>query len=153
MISLPREVEADPGHDAIRAQLGATCRPLWRGGKTAVPVLSLRPPLATALQAAHRAGHLVLGLERAAEALAVEAHGLDLAARRSTTSAGVRVSRLLLLSQDGAERLYRHVDRLALTHAPRVLVGVLSVAAATLGAAITGRDVPVKVVLVQRSEE
>jgi hypothetical protein len=63
---------------------------------------------------------------------------------------GVRVSRLLLLSQDGAERLYRHVDRLALTHAPRVIVGVLSVDAATLGAATTGRDAPVKVVLLQR---
>jgi hypothetical protein len=150
VIALPREVEADPGHGAIRAQLAVASRPLWRGGTTAVPVLSLRPPFAAALQAARRDGHLVLGLERATEALAAEAHGLDLAACRPTTGAGVRVSRLLLLSEDGAERLYRHVERLALKHAPRVLVVVLSVDAATLGGATTGRDAPVKVVLVQR---
>src|SRR5207244_13638512 len=53
---------------------------------------------------------------------------------------GARVSRLLLLSADGAERLYRHVERLALAHAPRVLVVALSADAATLGRATTGRD-------------
>jgi len=143
---LPREIEADPSHGAIRAQLAAVCRPLWRGGHASVPVVPLRPPFATALQAAHRDGHLVLGLERAEEALAAEARGLDLAA----ATAGARVSRLLLLSEDGAERLYRHVERLALTHAPRVLVLLLSADAATLGGATTGRDAAVKVVLVQR---
>ncbi len=93
-----------------------------------------------------RRGGLVLGLERAEEALAAEARGLDLAA----ATAGARVSRLLLLSEDGAERLYRHVERLALTHARRVLVLLLSADAATLGGVTTGRDVTVKVVLVQR---
>jgi hypothetical protein len=49
-----------------------------------------------------------------------------------------------------AERLYRHVERLALTHTPRVLLLVLSADAATLGHATTGRDAAVKVVLGQR---
>jgi hypothetical protein len=147
---LPREIEADPSHGAIRAQLAAVCRPLWQGGKASASVLPLRPPLATALRAAHVDGHLVLGLERAEEALAAEARGLDFAARRATSKAGARVSRLLLLSEDGAERLYRHVERLAFLHAPRVLVLVLSAGAATLGRATTGRDASVKVVLVQR---
>jgi hypothetical protein len=147
---LPREIEADPGHGAIRARLAAVCRPLWHGGKASVAVLPLCPALATALRAAHVDGHLALGLERAAEALTAEARGLDFAARRAATKAGARVSRLLLLSEDGAERLYRHVERLALTHAPRVLVLVLSADATTLGGATTGRDAPVKVVLVQR---
>ena len=113
-------------------------------------MLPLCPPLATALRAAHRDGHLVLGLERAEEALAAEARGLDFAARRATTRAGARVSRLLLLSEDGAERLYRHVERLALTRAPRVVVLLLFAGAATFGSAATGRDVTAKVVLVRR---
>jgi hypothetical protein len=145
---LPREIEADPAHEAIRARLASVARPLWPGGEASVPVLPLGPPLATALAAAYRAGHLVLGLERAEEALAAEARGLALAG----TTAGPRVSRLLLLSSDGAERLYRHVERLAMAHAPRVLVAMLSTDAATLGRATTGREAAVKVVLVHRKQ-
>src|SRR5207244_1517507 len=81
--SLPREIEADPDHEAIRARLAAPGRPLWAGGRVAVTVLPLGPSLASALGAAYRAGHLVLGLERAADALAAEAHGLALVGRRA----------------------------------------------------------------------
>src|SRR5437870_1342474 len=148
--SLPREIEADPDHEAIRARLAAPCRPLWPGGRMPVPILPLCPSLASALGAAYRGGHLVLGLERAEDALAAEAHGLALVARRAGTAAGARVSRLLLVSGDGAERLYRHVERLALEHAPRVLVVMVSTDAATLGRTTTGGEAAVKVVLAQR---
>ena len=147
---LPREIVADPGHEAIRARLGAVARPLWSGGRVPAPVLPLRPALATALGAAHRDGHLVLGLERAGEVLAAETRGLALLAQRAGTAAAARVSRLLLVSGDGAERLYRHGERLVIAHAPRVLVVMLSTDAATLGRTTTGREAPVKVVLAQR---
>ena len=149
---LPREIEADPGHEGIRARLAAVARPLWSGGRVPTPVLPLRPALAGALGAAYRGGHLVLGLERAEEALAAEARGLALVARRAGTRAGARVSRLLLVSDDGAERLYRHLERLAIAHAPRVLVVMLATDAATLGRATTGREAAVKVVLVRRKQ-
>lgn len=152
MAPLPREIEADPGHDAIRARLAADGRLLWSGARATVPVLPLDPALAGALGAAYRDGHLVLGLERAEEALAGEARGLAVIARRAGARAGARVSRLLLLSGDGAERLYRHVEQLAREHAPRVLVAMLSTDAATLGRATTGREAAVKVVLVQRKQ-
>ncbi len=84
--------------------------------------------------------------------LAAEARGLALVARRAGTTAGARVSRLLLVSGDGAERLYRHVERLALEYAPRVLVAMLSTDAATLGRTTTGREAAVKVVLAQRKQ-
>ena len=150
--SLPREIEADPDHEAIRARLAAPGRPLWPGGQVTVTVLPLSSSLASALGAAYRGGHLVLGLERADDVLAAEARGLALVARRAGTTAGARVSRLLLVSGDGAERLYRHVERLALEHAPRVLVAMLSTDAATLGRTTTGREAAVKVVLAQRKQ-
>jgi hypothetical protein len=142
---LPREIEADPDYDAIQARLAAESRRLWTGGPTTVPVLPLRPALASALGAAYREGHLVLGLERADEALGAEARGLTLVARPPRA----RVSRLLLVSDDGAERLYRHVERLGMTHTPRVLVAMLAADAAKVGLATTGREAAVKVVLVQ----
>jgi hypothetical protein len=111
-----------------------------------------RRPRGGALGAAYCAGHLVLGLEGADEALAGEARGLALVARRGGPARGPRVSRLLLLSDDGAERLYRHAERLAVAHKPRVLVLMLAADAATVGRSTTARDAAVKVVLVQHKQ-
>ena len=146
---LPRDIELDPAGDAIRTRLTAPGRPLWAGGQTVAPVLPLHAPFADALAAAYHGGHLVLGLEPATDALAAEAHGLALVARRPGAHSGARVSRLLLVSDDGAERLYRHAERLALEHAPRVLIAILAADAATLGRATTAREANVKLVLVQ----
>jgi len=112
-------------------------------------MLPFGPALADAFGVAGRDGQLVLGLERAGETLEAEARGLALTARRSGVAPGTRVSRLLLVTNDGAERLYRHVERLAIAHAPRVLVGMLGADATALGCATTGREAAVKVVLVR----
>ena len=149
---LPREIEADPAHEAIRARLAAAGRRLWSGGRAVVPVVPLRPALAAALAAAHRDGHLVLGFEGAEKALAAETHGLALVARRGGPAPGARVSRLLLLSNDGADRLYRHVERLVIAHAPRVQVLMLDADAGTVGRSTTARDPAVKVVLVRHKQ-
>jgi hypothetical protein len=141
---LPREIEDDPAAAAIRACLAEPGRRLWTGSTTAVPVLPLTRELVAALGTARGARQLVLGLEAVAEALANEAHGL---ARRPGGEGGRRVSRLLLVSEDGAERLYRHVDRLAAEYAPRVLVLMLACDAAALGRATTGGETAVKAVL------
>jgi hypothetical protein len=147
--ALPRTIECDAGHDAIRARLSAGTRRLWSGGGATVPVLPFGPALADALGVAGRNGQLVLGLERVEETLEAEARGLALTARRSGAAPSTRVSRLLLVTNDGAERLYRHAERLAVAHAPRVLVAMLGVDAATIGRASTGRKALVKVVLVR----
>src|SRR3989442_8646400 len=102
--SLPREIEADPDHEAIRARLAAPGRPLWPGGQVTVTVLPLSSSLASALGAAYRGGHLVLGLERADDALAAEARGLALAARRAGTTAGASGFRLPAASRHRARR-------------------------------------------------
>ena len=146
-IPLPREIEADPACAAsIRVRLADTGRLLWPGAREVVPVLPLGAALADALRATWRDGQLVLGLEGATAALATEARGL--AARPP----GMRVSRLLLLSDDGAERLYRHAERLAMVHAPRVLAAVVAANGAALGHATTGREVVVKAVLAQHKQ-
>jgi hypothetical protein len=142
-VALPREIEAGPDAAAIRAWLAEPGRRLWPGGDVCVPVLALGPALEAALGAARAGGRLVLGLEAIAETLANEARGLA----RPGAEKSARVSRLLLVSGDGAERLYRQVERLAVAHAPRLLVLLLACDALALGGATTGREAPVKAAL------
>jgi len=146
---LPREVEADPRAAAIRARLGASARPLWSGAALAVPDVPLEAALARALVCAHARGDLVLGLEGCADALMVEARGLDALAARTAAGPAERVSRLLLVADDGAERFYRQVERVSARHAPRLLTCRVTADAARLGAAVAGRQLRVKAVLVQ----
>jgi hypothetical protein len=79
------------------------------------------------------AKHLTQGLEQAEQRLSNEARGLKMVDARSESGRGVRVSRLLLLSDDGAERFYRQAERLLLTHGERLLAIRLSVPADKLG--------------------
>jgi len=141
---LPREIAAGPDADAIRARLAGAGRRLWAGSAVSVPVLPLAPELTSAFLAARGAGQLVLGLEGVGATLGNEARGL---ARRPGAEGGTRVSRLLVVSEDGAERFYRRVERLAAEHAPRLLVLMLACDAVALGQATMGREMAVKAVL------
>jgi hypothetical protein len=146
---LPRELEADPGAARLRALLERDARPLWPGAADRTPRLAYDEVLAAALGEVRRSGELVVGLEAAAAALDADARGLAALAARGVATAP-RVSRLLLVADDGAERFYRQVERLTRRHAPRVLTCRLVTPAVRLGSAALGRPVPVKAVLVQR---
>lgn len=61
---------------------------------------------------------------------------------------GTRISRLILLSNDGPERFYRHVE----LHAPRVLACLLDLNSGTLGKAITTRDKEIKLVMAEHKD-
>ena len=146
----PREIEAEARvAEALRARLAAAEQPLWAGAAIAAPRMSMGPALADRLGRAARADALVLGLEAAAARLDREAHGLAAADARRGEARGARVSRLLLVADDGAERFYREVERVARRHGARLLVCRLALDAAALGAAVTGRGSRVKAVLVE----
>lgn len=150
-LPLPRRLEADPRASAVRAVVAADVRPLWSGGTLGVSRLTLSAPLATALRRARRAERLQIGLEQAADALASQRAGV--AARGAGGPQGVaRLSRLLLVSEDGAERFYRRVERLLTTDAATTLGIVLAVDAGVLGAAIGLPGKGVKLVLLDHKD-
>src|SRR5690606_3833781 len=130
--------------------LAATARPLWPNGMLAAPVLPLAAALRAALGAPAVRGALVRGLEGAEAMLAAEARGL--AASPAEPPPVPRVSRLILVSNDGAERFYRQVERLAAAHAPRVLVCVLDVPSGELGALLFGAGRTAKLVTTSHKE-
>lgn len=151
-VPLPRAIEADPAAAAAVARLLAGGRPLWREGEVPVPRAPLDAPLEAALRAAQRAGELVRGLEGAEQALAAEAKGLRHVERGGATPHAPRVSRLLLLSDDGAERFYRRAETLLRRHAPRLVAVRLAADAATLGGLLFGPGRPARAVLLERKE-
>lgn len=147
---LPREIEADPGHDAVQAALAARTRLLWPGGTLVVPIVPLHPALRCALATPAVAQRSRRGLEAAQAALDAERRGLDALPATEARRQGGRVSRLLMVANDGAERFYRHVERLLLANAPRVLACVVDCDSATLGALLFEPGAIAKLVLVER---
>jgi len=135
---LPKLVEADPRAQELLRILPAHTRLLWPEGKIHVPMVAFSPALAEALRTARRAGQLLRSLEGAERRLAAEDRGLSLVDRQSGVLRGARVSRLLVLADDGTDRFYRQVEKLLRQQGPRVLALRLDVKAETLGQMLFG---------------
>lgn len=146
---LPREIETDPCHDAVRAALAARTRLLWPGGTLVASVVPLSDALRRALGTPATARLLRRGLEAAEGALAAERRGLAALPPAEAQRQGGRVSRLVLVASDGAERFYRQVERLVAAHAPRVLACVVDCDSATLGGLLYEDDAMAKLVLAE----
>ncbi len=151
-ILLPRKIEALPLAADLAREIAQRSAPLWEGGSLPVPRVRLETELAAALKRAFSAGRIVRGLEDAERTLAAERAGLQHADRKTGIARGERISRLLVLADDGAPRFYRNTESLLRRHAPRVLALRLSVDQDTLGALIFGAGQRARLLLVERKD-
>ena len=149
-MQLPKTVENEPRAKNLVHDLISHAQPLWKGGELLVPRAELTPELKAALTGAFLSGQIVRGLEEAQGALAAEERGLQNVDRKTGVARGQRVSRLLVLADDGAERFYRNVEGLVRRHAPRVLALRLSADERTLGNLLFGPDQVARLLLVER---
>ena len=150
-LRLPKLVESDPRGAALLQSLIERAQPIRAGSEISVGVAQLQS-IERALQSAHRAGRVVRGLETAERTLAAEEHGLRLADESSGVKRGGRVSRLLLLSNDGSDGFYRQVENLLKRHGPRVLAIRLDVDATGLGEPLFGAGSTARLVMIQHKE-
>jgi len=149
---LPKPVEEDQRGDQVIHLLSSHTRPLWSGSKITAASVKLTPNLEAALKNVHQAGQVVRGLELAENRLAREQRGQRISDRKTGTSRGERVSRLLLLADDGAERFYRNVESLLRRHDPRVLAVLLECDSATLGELLFGPGSIARLLLLEHKE-
>jgi hypothetical protein len=151
-LRMPKLVEADPRGKDLLKRLEVQARLLWSGGRIMAPVVSLKPAMTAALRTAQNSGRLVRGLEDAESKLAAESRGLGLVDQKTGASRGERVSRLLVLADDGSERFYRQVEKLLRQNYPRVLALRLDVNSETLGQTIFNTDSRVLLLLLNHKE-
>jgi hypothetical protein len=151
-LRLPRFVEADPRAAKLLHGLEQHAERLWRESTLFVATARLDAELSAVLQSARSGGHVVRGLEAAQATLAAEERGLKIADRRSDGPRGARISRLVLLADDGAERFYRQVDTVLRRHHGRVLAVRLDVAADALGSLLFGPGRLARLLLIERKD-
>jgi hypothetical protein len=152
LLRLPRRVEEEPGAEHLASELATRAQPLWAGGELRVPQAELTPALEAALKSAFSARQIVRGLEGAERMLAAEERGLKHVDQKTGVERGRRVSRLLVLANDGADRFYRSVESLLRRHAPRVLALRLSADERTLGELLFGPDQPTRLLLLEHKD-
>jgi Ala-tRNA(Pro) deacylase len=151
-LRLPRMVESDPRGRQLLHILTTQTRPLWQGSELKIFVTALNHKLTSVLLNAVSAGQVVRSLDNAERTLDDEDKGLRLVDRRSDMPRGMRISRLLLLADDGAERFYRQVERLLSRHGHRVLAVRLDVDAYKLGELLFGPDILVRLLMLDHKE-
>ncbi len=151
-LRLPKIVESDPRGAQLLCSLTTHTQPLWRESELGIPAAMLTSELAQALRKAHASGKAIRGLESAERKLAAEERGLQMADRQTGAPRGVRVSRLLLLTNDGAERFYRNVETMLHRHGPRVLAVRLETDAGVLGELLFGPGRIARLVMLEHKQ-
>jgi hypothetical protein len=151
-LRLPKSVESDPRGPQLLRNLTMHTRPLRQEGEIGIPVAGMTPELAEALRSVYSAGQVVRSLESAERRLAAEERGLQMADRQIGVPRGVRVSRLLLLANDGSERFYRQIEALLHRHGPRVLAVRLEVDEQGLGELLFGPGRVARLLLLEHKQ-
>lgn len=134
MLKLPKGVLAHPKIAAIEALFSANLSLLRPEGKLKVPHWKFDAGLGKALTAVAAMSHLIPGLEAASKSLGRERQGLELLVTKAGQTQNPRLSRLLLLSNDGSERFYHDAESLLLQYTGRLLGCVLDATSEDLGA-------------------
>lgn len=151
-VRFPRQLEEDETAEAIRGTLMARTAKLWSGGVLDVALIAVDEPLIKALRMARLRRRVQYGFETVFDRLAGESRGIEQVRKRGGAPYGDRVSRLLLFSNDGAERFYRHIESLLQAHEPRLLGCLLDIDSLALGSALTGKESRIKLVMAEHKD-
>jgi len=144
-MKLPRQLENEGVESDVRAALEKESIALYSDSEISIPVLQLNLKLRQHIFYAKSAGALIFGLEAIEAYLANELQGLEMVDSQSD-----RVSRLLIVTNDGSHRFYRGLEYLQRKQGKRVLFCQLDVDSVLMGDILGLKGKRVKAVLVNR---
>jgi hypothetical protein len=150
--NFPRKLLTLNEEEAIRTALNARTEKIRTESDFEVPLLSINPALAQILRTAERRGHLRIGLEEAEDILSKERQGILMMEKKQGLSIGQRISRLILVANDGTERFCRNVERLAQEHRSRLLVCRLDIPGLEIGRILFGEERNIKLLLIAHKD-
>lgn len=148
-VKLPRELETDGTAEAIRRVLETRTIKLWPDGDLSIPMITMGEALKKVLRRASMNSQVRWGLEAISHKLKEEEKGISNLREGRGLPTGNRVSRLLLVSNDGAERFYRSIEHLLKAHAPRLFACMLDIDGNGFGSVVTGKDQQIKVIMAE----
>ncbi|HIF93066.1 MAG TPA: hypothetical protein EYQ60_08045 [Myxococcales bacterium] len=149
---LPRALIAEEIAEPIAGQWIGSRNKAVVDGHPAFARHEMNAGLAVGLFHARRARHLVRGLEGAAAALEAEQAGLNAQLEARGCAETRRISRLLILSQDGAPRFFRQVEKLEERFARRLAVLILECDEESLGEAAFGPGKKARALLINHKQ-
>lgn len=151
-LHLPKLVENDPRNEKIVEILNSNKNKLWSNSKLEITSLPYNEIFIKALQMEHRKGRIVRGFEMVERKLESEAMGMSLVDEKTEAKRGKRISRLLIISNDGSERYYRKLETLIQKHAQRVLPIIIEIDSMKLGELFFGKGKTAKLMLLEHKK-
>ncbi len=144
-MKLPQQLTKDGAEAAVLAVLQKSDFTISAEPHVAVPLLEINDAIRQNLFYAKALGELVIGYETIETDLAAERRGLEHVGNRSE-----RVSRLLLVTNDGSGRFYRQLTYLQRNEGQRVLICLLNISSSEMAEILALPGKVVKAVLIKR---
>lgn len=144
-MKLPKQLDKENVLADVLVALKKESIEICSGSATRIPVLQLNPGLRNHIFAAKSIGELVIGYEAVERALGNELHGLQKVSNQSD-----RVSRLVIVTNDGSPRFYRQFEFLHEKQGGRVLICRLDIDSSLMGDVLQLKGKQVKAILLTR---
>ena len=135
---LPKKLEETEEGEKILSVLKSRIKPTKPGNEYRVPSFPVSQSIINALNSARRTGRLIRGLEDAEKKLASERTGIENVDEKTGSGRKERISRLVIIANDGSDRFYRQTKKLVEKNRPRVLEIQLDVTSFELGESLFG---------------
>ena len=144
-MELPKQLAKEQVESDVREALERESIELCADSEISIPLLALTPELRKQIFYAKSLGEVTIGYESIEKHLLHELRGLQ----KVDNQAG-RVSRLLIVTNDGSPRFYRELEFLHKKQGGRVLICRLDVDSAIMGGILALKKTLVKAVLLNR---
>ena len=148
MLKLPKNIVNHPNVIEIENLFKRNLRLLHANGRLQVPVWPFDTKSQKALSLVYGFKHLTQGLESIGAELDKELKGLKNLQKQPGQSQNQRLSRLIILSNDGSDRFYHQAETLLVKHSDRLMACIVDATADQLGEAFTKKSNPTKALLI-----
>ena len=146
-MKLPKQLENEALESDVRAVLEKESIELCQDSNISIPLLHLNSELQKQIFSAKSQGEVVIGYRAAEKALENELRGLQ-----NVNNQSDRVSRLLIVTNDGSPRFYRQLEFLHKNQGGRVLICRLDIDSSLMGDILDLKDKQVKAILLNRKD-